>query len=141
MQLPFGVSQLRIVKADTTDSQGEIPEEHLHAHTLTGVPSDEIPSPWWAYVQKIAGGARQLDIASHVGIDNSHITRWKQGYPPSVQFVTKFARAYGVNVQEALVAAEMITPEEAELRDVIVEDVSRMSTDTLLEELRRRTKG
>jgi len=75
---------------------------------------------WWKYVQGVAGDTQAKDIADHVGIDKSNVTRWKQGGKPAVDFVLKFARAYGRPVVEALADAEYITDAEAAVREVKV---------------------
>lgn len=116
------------------------PFEHEHAHTLTDVqPAGE--TRWWKFVEETTRGAKQTEIAARADIDQSHISRWYRGYPPSVQFVTRFARAYGVNVQQALVEAGMITEEEADLHTVVVTSFADATKAQLLEELDRRLGG
>lgn len=108
---------------------------------MDDVRPDPAPTKWWSYLLELAGPNVKLgDIAARIGIDQSHLTRWKAGYAPGVPFVVKTAEAYGRPAVEALVAAEVITEEQAELRTVRVTDVSEISTDELLEELRRRVK-
>lgn len=53
------------------------------------------------------------DAAKKAGFNQSAFTRWKGGAKADPEFVVKFARAFGLNVLEALVAAEVITQEEA----------------------------
>lgn len=53
------------------------------------------------------------DAARKAGFNQSAFTRWKGGAKADPEFVVKFARAFGLNVLEALVAAEVITQEEA----------------------------
>lgn len=93
---------------------------------------------WWEYVRSVAGPVKQQEIAARADIDQSHFSRWKAGHAPTVGMVAKFARAYGVNVLEALVAAGMITEAEADLREVRVADLSTLSDDEFIAELRRR---
>lgn len=73
---------------------------------------------WWNYVQAVAGDVQAKEIADLVGIDKSNVTRWKQGSRPAVEFVLKFARAYGRPVIEALAESGFITDAEAGIREV-----------------------
>lgn len=95
---------------------------------------------WYQYVQAVSGNAQAIEIAKRVDIDNSAITRWKQGQQPTIGFVIAFARAYRRNVLEAFVAAEFITDDEANLREVNVGPES-LTNDQLVEEVRRRLGG
>lgn len=79
-----------------------------------------VATRWWDYVLAVVGDAQQKDVAHRVGIDPSHISRWARGHEPGVNFVLKFARSYDRNVLEALVAAELISEDEAELHEVRV---------------------
>ncbi|QLD10926.1 helix-turn-helix domain-containing protein [Microbacterium oleivorans] len=83
---------------------------------------------WWKYVQVVAGDVQAKEIADVVGIDKSNVTRWKQGSRPAVEFVLKFARAYGRSVIEALAESEYITDDEANIREVKIgaEDLSEV---------------
>ncbi len=91
-----------------------------------------MPTRWWNYVERVAGDSQQKDIARHAGIDKSHISLWKtRDQIPQANFVVKFARAYDRNVIEALVEAEYITPDEAELREVRVGDDDRSPLELL----------
>lgn len=129
------------MQSDTPDSGDQIHGEHLHANNMGAVPTEN-PTKWWTYLLEIAGTTKQQDIAVRAGVDQSHLSRWKNGYPPSVPFVIKVAEAYGRNVLEALVAAEIITPEQADLHEVRVTSLDEYSTRELLEEvLRRESRG
>ncbi|OFT67704.1 hypothetical protein HMPREF3147_00865 [Corynebacterium sp. HMSC05D03] len=55
------------------------------------------------------------DAAKKAGFNQSAFTRWKGGAKADPEFVVKFARAFNLNVLEALVEAEFITEEEASL--------------------------
>lgn len=83
-------------------------------HTLTGMHSEE-PSGWADYVLRHKGGDRQIDVAQKTGIKQSTISRWLGAVPPqpSAPHVVAFARAYGVPPVQALVAAGVISPDEA----------------------------
>ena len=97
-------------------------------------------TPWWDYVQTVTNGASGREIANTADFDPSSISRWKRGDPPRWDFVIKFARAYNRNVIEALVMADMITDEEAGLREVKV-GVDDLTTEELLDEALRRIKA
>lgn len=87
---------------------------------------------------EIAGTTKQKEIADRAGIDQSHLSRWKDGYPPSVPFIIKIAEAYGRNVLEAFVAAEILTDEQAQLREVRVTDPDELTDAEVLEQVRKR---
>lgn len=95
---------------------------------------------WWSYVQSVAAGAPNNEIADQVGIDKSNVTRWKQGSRPAVDFVLKFARSYGRPVIEALVEGEYITDAEAEIREVKI-GVTDLATVELARELLSRVEA
>lgn len=120
---------------DTREDSGDgVPE----GSKIAAVPEPETPTKWWAYVRHVAGDATQLEIAHRAGIDKSHPTRWKQGFAPGAEFVVRFAEAYDRNALEALVAAEIITEEQANLREVRVTELSEIPSKDLLAELARR---
>lgn len=96
------------------------------------------PTRWYLWVQEISGGAKQQEVGATIGVDQSHISRWKAGYRPGVEFVIKTAEAYGRNPLEALVAAEILTPEQAALKEVRVTDPDELTDEEVLEQVRRR---
>lgn len=68
---------------------------------------------WWDYIEPIIGEMTLRDAARKAGFNQSAFTRWKGGAKADPEFVVKFARAFDLNVLEALVAAEVITQDEA----------------------------
>lgn len=96
---------------------------------------------WWKYLQKLMGDQTQLEAARFIGISKSNITRWKDGARAAPDFVVKVARAYRANVLEALVEAEFITEEEAQLREVNVGGVtlSDSTNEEILKEILSRS--
>ncbi len=95
-------------------------------------------SDWWQYVERVSQGSQQRDISLRTGIDKSHVSQWKtRDATPSAHLVIKFARAYGHNVLEALVAAGYITEAEAALRKVHVGLHEHSLEDLLKEALHR----
>mgnify|MGYP002719258818 CR=1 FL=1 len=70
---------------------------------------------WWQYIEPVINGMTMRDAAKQAGFNQSAFTRWKNGAKADPDFVVKFARAFHLNVLEALVEAEFITEEEAAL--------------------------
>ena len=101
-------------------------------------------STWWQYVLTVTGGAAQKDIAETTGIDQSSISRWQRGTTtPRAEAVVALARAYGHSPVEALVAAGYLERDELGVVELttLTGDLSRVSVDSLLSELRRRVLG
>ncbi|MFW9237822.1 helix-turn-helix domain-containing protein [Corynebacterium striatum] len=96
---------------------------------------------WWKYLQKLMGDQTQLEAARFIGISKSNITRWKDGARAAPDFVVKVARAYKANVLEALVEAEFITEEEAQLHEIKVGGVTLTdaTNEQILAEIMRRS--
>lgn len=94
---------------------------------------------WWRYLSGLMGEETATEAARRSGISSSNFTRWKKGARADPDFVVKIARAYETNVLKALVEAEFITEEEANLRELApVMNLQDISADALLEELQRR---
>ena len=94
---------------------------------------------WWEYLESLMGGQTAKEAATLTGISASNFTRWKQGARADPDFVVKIARAYNVNVLEALVKADFITEEEAKLTEVApVLDLTKVSGADLMGEVERR---
>ena len=89
----------------------------------------------------VTGNATQSEIASATGIDQSSISRWQRGTnTPRAEAVVSLARAYGRSPVEALVAADYLTSEDMGVVEMttLTGDLTRVSSDSLLSELRRR---
>lgn len=94
---------------------------------------------WWQYVSQVIGGSTYSEAAEKAGFDKSAFTRWKKGARADPDFVVKIARAYGVNVLEALVEAEFITEKESNLTEVTPQlDLAQVDAQELLDELQHR---
>lgn len=94
---------------------------------------------WWKYVERIAPGAQQAEIAKAAGVTPPTVSRWstgKQGIDPKA--AASFARAYRRPVLEAFVAAEFLTEREAKSRPAAVTTIDSWSDDDLIAEIRRR---
>lgn len=92
---------------------------------------------WYDYITRVTEGMTARDVAARAGFDESAMTRWKKGMNADPKFVVQFARAFHQNVLMALVEAELITDEEADLHEVKI-GVEDMTTHALLEELAHR---
>lgn len=92
---------------------------------------------WYDYVSGVIEGMTARDAADRAGFDPSTLTRWKQGMNAEPRFVVQFARAFNLNVLQALAEAELITDAEANLHEVKI-GLPDISTHQLLEELARR---
>lgn len=95
---------------------------------------------WWDYVLQVAPGEGQAEIARRVGVDRSAITRWRNGAGADARFAIKFARAYGRPPVEALVAAGLLEPEEADVTTVRAH-AGDLSNRELIAELDRRLEA
>ncbi|SUD49201.1 Uncharacterised protein [Nocardia otitidiscaviarum] len=88
----------------------------------------------------IAGGDSERAIAARMGIGNNRVGRHlRESDPPVAETVIDFARAYGANPVDGLVAAGLLTRDEA-LRAAASEPLRTASALQLLEELARRER-
>lgn len=70
---------------------------------------------WWAYVERLmnAAGWKPADLARATGVDQSVIGRWRnKAAMPEPDSVRAVAKAFGRDVREAAVEAEMFTAAE-----------------------------
>lgn len=87
-------------------------------------------------------GQSAKEAAQRAGISPSNFTRWKSGARADPEFVVKIARAYGSNVLHALVEAEFITEDEAELTEVSpIQDIRQFRPGELAAELNRQIQA
>lgn len=74
---------------------------------------------WRNYVLRTVGRDRNVDIHRKTGLTQGTISRWlsfnTNHHGPSIEAIRAFARAYDRPILEALVAAELLTKEEAEI--------------------------
>ncbi|MFE9575062.1 hypothetical protein ACFYO1_01630 [Nocardia sp. NPDC006044] len=88
----------------------------------------------------VAGGDSERAIAARMGIGNNRVGRHlRDSDPPVAETVIDFARAYGVNPVDGLVAAGLIEEGEA-LRAAASAPLRSATHLQLLEELVRREK-
>jgi transcriptional regulator with XRE-family HTH domain len=94
---------------------------------------------WWKYVEQHKGDADQAQIAIWAGVAASTVSRWKTGkMTPGPETAVAFARARGIPVLGALVAAGFLSAEEAGERPAGLPDYSQLTNDELLELVRAR---
>lgn len=94
---------------------------------------------WWEYVQQKAQGATQAEIAEKTGIAQSSVARWRTVSPKSDNAVA-FAHAYKRPVLEALIAAGVITEQDAQITEA-PQDLTKVELEDLLSEALRRVKS
>lgn len=84
-------------------------------HTLTRMHTASISGDWATFVKQHVGTDTQDTVSRRTGIGQPTISRWLRGThtTPSAPNVVAFARAYGIPPVEALVAAGVITSDEA----------------------------
>ena len=94
---------------------------------------------WADYTRRITAGATQAEIAARTGIEQSSISRWRQGRTtPRAELVVAFARSYERNPVEALIVAGYLDRNEVGGVIELETSLSTVSTDQLLEEIGRR---
>lgn len=88
---------------------------HGGMHSVPAMHSATASTTTWAeYVQHHTPNETQGQVAARTGISQGTISRWLAGSAmPTAQAVVAFARAYHINPVEALVAAGVITADEA----------------------------
>lgn len=94
---------------------------------------------WADYTRRITAGATQAEIAARTGIEQSSISRWRQGRnTPRAELVVAFARSYDRNPVEALIVAGYLDRNEVGGVIELETSLSVVSTNQLLDELSRR---
>lgn len=101
------------------------------------------PRRWAQYVRTISRGASQLAISRASGVNQTTLSRWmdeRKPSAPSARAVIAIARAYKVNVLDALVEGGIMTEDDAKLRTRRRVHLLSVSTDELIAELARRAE-
>lgn len=99
-------------------------------------------SIWWEYVVRIAKTEVQKKMAADTGISETAFSRWKNGTnKPEAPHVITFARAYGRPAVEALVAADILSADDAGQAIEIHRGVDDFTDSELLEAIGLRMKG
>jgi transcriptional regulator with XRE-family HTH domain len=132
----------------TIELPGSVPAEVKasvpYAEPVTQGAEPQAEAAWWRYVVTITGDVAQKEIARATGIDQSSISRWQRGSStPRAEAVVALARAYGRSPVEALVAAGYLLSSEVGVVELttLTGDLTGVSVDSLLNELRRRVLG
>lgn len=119
---------------DASRGESRVPHREPDAHALT----------WSEYVRWLVGDARQIDVAERTGIDQGTISRWLRGGSAasvSYQSARALARAYGRPVLEAFTIAGILDADETGIQVPLILSLRDVSTEDLLDELRRRTRA
>lgn len=88
---------------------------HSVMHSLPCMPSNGSPSRnrWATYVRRTAGTSSQTLIVAATGINQGTVSRWLRGESkPRPETAVSFARSYGANPVEALIAAGILKPSD-----------------------------
>jgi transcriptional regulator with XRE-family HTH domain len=116
----------------------------LRVRTYHGVvtKAESADSSWSDFVQKQMDdrGMSTGELTEKTGFDRSRLTAWRKGERPSLDTARVVAKAFGMSPLEVMVAAKLITAEEAELRGVSTPDPGDLTDQQLLAELGRRLK-
>lgn len=95
-------------------------------------------SPFWEYLEgrMESAGLSTSDLVRAVGVHRSRLTDWRRGRSVSVETARALAGLFGVSLLEVLVAAGVISGDEAEARPL--REAAEVNDDLLMVELRRR---
>lgn len=107
-----------------------------HSGTMTGMSGF---SEWVKHQLELRQETDVADAARALGIRPSELGRWLSAKrPPTQDTIRTACRVFDVHVQEILVAAGYMTPDESGLDDKPISP-SSLSTQDLLDELARRS--
>lgn len=86
-------------------------------------------------------GRTQVEVAEHVGVSQTAVSRWRRGQQGvDAGVAIRFARAVGDQPLAALIAAGFLTPSEAKQRPPASPDYSQLTNDELLRLVRGRMR-
>ena len=104
--------------------------------------AESADSSWSDFVQKHMDdrGMSTGDLTEKTGFDRSRLTAWRKGERPTLDTARVVAKAFDMSPLEVMVAAKLITAEEADLRGISSPDPSALTDQQLLAELTRRLK-
>lgn len=95
-------------------------------------------SEWWEYLAQIRGDISDRQLALRLGVTPTTVSRWKKGMPPDAGIAAHAARVCGGSVLAGLVAAGIITADEAGLEQSDQPSLSNVPVRVLLGEIERR---
>lgn len=97
---------------------------------------------WPSYVRRITTGLDRKQIAAAADMDVSGVSRWMRGTSkPSIEKVISFARGLRHSPVEALVAAGYLNEGDLNGTVQIMQSLSELSDDALMDELRVRLRA
>lgn len=102
---------------------------------------DEHRATWRDYIERhlVPYDRNVAALAAKAGLQRSIVSQWvNKGTQPSLENARKFANGVGVPLLQVLVAAGLITEEEAKLRAAAPPDAGKLSNEELVDELQRR---
>ncbi|MFI9811429.1 helix-turn-helix domain-containing protein [Saccharothrix variisporea] len=102
-------------------------------------PANDTSPQLWNYVafQLSARGLSSGDLSRATGINRSQLSTWRRGGKITIDSARTLARFFECPLLEVLVAAGLITADEAELRQA-QPDLAAISNTALAAELHRR---
>jgi transcriptional regulator with XRE-family HTH domain len=105
--------------------------------------AESADSSWSDFVQKQMDdrGMSTGELTDKTGFDRSRLTAWRKGERPNLDTARVVAKAFGMSPLEVMVAAKLITAEEAELKGVSSPDPGALTDQQLVAELGRRLKN
>lgn len=105
---------------------------------------NERSSPLWSYIQRRLDerGWSMADLTRHSGLKSARFVAWREGAEISLANAKTLASAFGVPVLEILVAAGLLTEDEAQVTAVAERTVpvEGMSSEQLVREIARRLR-
>ncbi len=94
-----------------------------------------------AYLNRLAGGLRGREVAERVGVSEATVSHWRHGRrPPSPSDAVKVAKAFGRPPLEGLVAAGILTEDEAADPGVVRTGIGSFTSVEIAAELLRRAE-
>lgn len=96
---------------------------------------------WAAYVRRITCGLTRKEIAEAANLDVSGVSRWLRGVSqPSPEKAIEFARSLEQSAVDALIAAGYLDETDVPGAVTVVQSLSELSDDVLVDELRGRLR-
>ncbi|OOL30445.1 hypothetical protein GQ85_19870 [Rhodococcus rhodochrous] len=94
-------------------------------------------SEWFDALYRERGYDTDAAVARALGVQQSVIKRWREGSAPSIDNLRKISTTLAVPMQQAMIAAGYLTPDEASVVTVPA-DLESVTDAQLLGELARR---
>lgn len=96
------------------------------------------PTTWWTWIEGVLRDRdwTMSEFARETGLDQSIMSRWKQGKIPNLDNIRRVADRLGEPRLSLMVLAGQLTDE-----DFGPERLTEISDDVLIQEVRRRMRG